>query len=382
MRSSLRAVRLPADPDARLRGHRALRAHVGRGLGRRAQGDVHVRGPGRPLAHAAARGHRADRPRLRRARAAPGAAAGQAYTIATDVPLRRAADAAATASTGSSSLEAIGSRRPGDRRGGDPVLRGAAPPARRHRVGARLNSIGDAKCRPAYVARLNEWLDAHPEPSTRTRGTSARRAPCRSSTSRTSSVRAALADAPKIGDSLCDACREHFDAVRAPPRRVRRPRTSSIRRSCAASTTTRARRSSSSGPRRTSTRRSAAAAATTGWSRRSAAPATPGDRLRRRDRAAAARDRARGTRRRRRRRLDVFFVARGARRGRCSPQIAELRADGIAADTDYAGRSMKGQLTQAQRLGAETVVVARGDGTYECGGAGRGRRVVTGLAEI
>src|SRR4029077_13546192 len=27
-------------------------------------------------------------------------------------------------------------------------------------------------------------------------------------------VLAALADAPKIGDSLCDACREHFDAVK------------------------------------------------------------------------------------------------------------------------------------------------------------------------
>ena len=27
----------------------------------------------------------------------------------------------------------------------------------------RLNSIGDANCRPQYVARLNEWLDAHPE---------------------------------------------------------------------------------------------------------------------------------------------------------------------------------------------------------------------------
>ena len=27
-------------------------------------------------------------------------------------------------------------------------------------------------------------------------------------------MQAALADAPKIGDSLCDECREHFDAVR------------------------------------------------------------------------------------------------------------------------------------------------------------------------
>ncbi len=38
----LRRVRLPADPDAGVRGHGALRAHVGRGLGRRPEGDVHV----------------------------------------------------------------------------------------------------------------------------------------------------------------------------------------------------------------------------------------------------------------------------------------------------------------------------------------------------
>ena len=39
--------------------------------------------------------------------------------------------------------------------------------------------------------------------------------------------------------------------------------------------------------------------------------------------------------------------------------MAELRARGIAADTDYAGRSLKGQLTQAGRTGAPTVVIAR-----------------------
>ena len=52
--AALRALRLPADPDAGLRGHGAVRADVGPGLGRRAQGDVHVRGPRRTLAHAAA----------------------------------------------------------------------------------------------------------------------------------------------------------------------------------------------------------------------------------------------------------------------------------------------------------------------------------------
>ena len=78
-----------------------LRAHVGRGLRRRAQGDVLVRGPRRPLAHAAAGGHGADRARLRRARPRPGAAAGQGVRDRADVPLLADRAAAATASTGS-----------------------------------------------------------------------------------------------------------------------------------------------------------------------------------------------------------------------------------------------------------------------------------------
>jgi hypothetical protein len=42
--------------------------------------------------------------------------------------------------------------------------------------------------------------------------------------------------------------------------------------------------------------------------------------------------------------------------------MARLRAHGVAADTDYAGRSKKGQLTQAARLGAKTTVVVEADG--------------------
>ena len=37
--------------------------------------------------------------------------------------------------------------------------------------------------------------------------------------------------------------------------------------------------------------------------------------------------------------------------------LAELRRAGISADADYAGRSLKGQLTQAGRTHAHTVVV-------------------------
>jgi len=42
--------------------------------------------------------------------------------------------------------------------------------------------------------------------------------------------------------------------------------------------------------------------------------------------------------------------------------MAELRRRGKRCDTDYAHRSLKGQLTQASRLGARITVVVGPDG--------------------
>ena len=126
----------------------------------------------------------------------------------------------------------------------------------------QLNSIGDANCRPAYVEKLVEWLDANDsaldDEARQKRATS----PLRVFDVKSPSVRAALADAPKIGESLCDACLEHFAEVRR-YLDASACRTPSSRPSCAASTTTRARRSSSSGRTRGRSRRSAPADATT-----------------------------------------------------------------------------------------------------------------------
>ena len=56
--------------------------------------------------------------------------------------------------------------------------------------------------------------------------------------------------------------------------------------------------------------------------------------------------------------IDVFIAAEdGAPRERIATWVAELRRLGLAADTDFAGRSLKGQLTQAKRLGATRTVV-------------------------
>jgi histidyl-tRNA synthetase len=78
-----------------------------------------------------------------------------------------------------------------------------------------LNSIGDRNCRPAYVERLNAWLDEHADllddEARQKRATS----PLRVFDVKNERVRAALEGAPKIGDSLCDECAEHFAQVRA-----------------------------------------------------------------------------------------------------------------------------------------------------------------------
>jgi len=77
----------------------------------------------------------------------------------------------------------------------------------------QLNSIGDRNCRPAYIERLNEWLDAHADvlddDARQKRATS----PLRVFDVKNERVRAALAEAPKIGDSLCGECAEHFGRV-------------------------------------------------------------------------------------------------------------------------------------------------------------------------
>jgi histidyl-tRNA synthetase len=80
----------------------------------------------------------------------------------------------------------------------------------------RLNSIGDANCRPQYVAQLEQWLDAHPdlladEEVAHKRATSVLQV----FDVKSPATRAALEQAPKIGDFLCEACHEHFAAVKA-----------------------------------------------------------------------------------------------------------------------------------------------------------------------
>jgi histidyl-tRNA synthetase len=63
------------------------------------------------------------------------------------------------------------------------------------------------------------------------------------------------------------------------------------------------------------------------------------------------------------------------------PLLAQLRAAGRSADTDYGGRSLKGQLTQAQKRGAATIVVAKPDG-FQVRRRGEEDRMVRELTEL
>jgi histidyl-tRNA synthetase len=80
-----------------------------------------------------------------------------------------------------------------------------------------LNSIGCRECRPAYIARLNAWLEPNvtrlDEPTREKAATNPLRVFDNIET-KPVSVQEALGEAPTIGDSLCDACRAHFADVR------------------------------------------------------------------------------------------------------------------------------------------------------------------------
>ena len=244
-----------------------------------------------------------------------------------------------------------------------------------------LNSIGDRECRPAYLERLNAWLDAHEDLLDEDARQKWARSPLRVFDVKSERVQTALQDAPKIGDHLCKACGTDFAEVRRlldalgiaytlNPTLVRgldyytrtvfeflNPEEKAQPQIC-------------SGGRYDY------------LVEELGGPPTPGvgfgAGIERLLIALEAEGRTPEPLT-----IDVFFaVDDGAERERVLEALAGLRHAGVSADTDYAGRSMKGQLTQAQRLGAETVVVARSDGTYEVRRRGEEDRVVHSLSEL
>ena len=79
----------------------------------------------------------------------------------------------------------------------------------------KLNSMGDAECRPAYIELLRSYLaerrdDLCPEHQERLEANPLRVLDCKRE-----ACRKATADAPCLVDHLCGPCREHFDRVQA-----------------------------------------------------------------------------------------------------------------------------------------------------------------------
>jgi histidyl-tRNA synthetase len=227
-----------------------------------------------------------------------------------------------------------------------------------------LNSIGCRECRPAYIARLQDWLATNlPRLDEATREKAASN-PLRvfdNLETKPPDVQAALLEAPLIGSSLCEACREHFTAVRAQldAYEVSYRLAPTLVRGLDYYTRTtwefvgpdEGAQSSISGGGRYD-----------GLVEEIGGPPTPGvgfgagiERLVLALELAGVEVAEPG--------VDVFFaLSDGASRELVARWLADLRERGIACDTDYAGRSLKGQLTQAARLGASATVIVRADG--------------------
>ena len=222
-----------------------------------------------------------------------------------------------------------------------------------------LNSIGDRACRPAYVERLEAWLDANDDVlDDDARGKRAT-SPLRVFDTKSEAVRRALESAPKIGESLCEDCEQHFAEVRRylDAYGVRYEVVPTLVRGLDYYT-------------RTTFEFAGAAlgaqSALAGGGRYDylveeiGGPATPGvgfgagiERLRLALEEEGIEAEEEG--------IDVFFACGdGADRARVLVQMARLRADGLSCDTDYAGRSLKGQITQAGRLKARSLVLVTG----------------------
>ena len=80
-----------------------------------------------------------------------------------------------------------------------------------------LNSIGCRDCRPGYLEALRSWLDANAgrlDEATREKAATSPLRVFDNLQTKPDAVRAALDEAPKIGESLCAECVERFAAVR------------------------------------------------------------------------------------------------------------------------------------------------------------------------
>jgi histidyl-tRNA synthetase len=82
------------------------------------------------------------------------------------------------------------------------------------------------------------------------------------------------------------------------------------------------------------------------------------------------------------RRIDVFVVAPDSQRERALLLATELRQGGLAADVDLAGRAIRGQMRQADRLGVRRVVILEDDGSAQLRDMASGQQEPVDLAGL
>ena len=236
-----------------------------------------------------------------------------------------------------------------------------------------LNSIGCRECRPAYLARLRSWLDGNGHRLDEDTRAKIAVSPLRvfdNYLAKPPEARAALDEAPKIGESLCEACAAHFAAVRADldATGVRYDLVPTLVRGLDYYTRT---TFEFVGPLENQNSTITGGGRYDGLVEEIGGPPTPGigfgagiERLLiAMEEEGVQPPAAPG--------IDVFFaVEDGAQRSEVARIVADLRRAGVSAESDHAGRSLKGQLTQAGRLGAaRTVVVTAEKATLRAPGA-------------
>jgi histidyl-tRNA synthetase len=245
-----------------------------------------------------------------------------------------------------------------------------------HGLGVRdyrleLNSIGDQNCRPGYLARLGEWLSQHESELDDDTRAKARTSPLRvfdNLEQKPPAVQEALERAPTVGESLCEPCREHFEAVRRflDLYGVRYELRPTLVRGLDYYTRT---TWEFVGPEHGAQSTISGGGRYDGLVEEIGGPPTPGvgfgagiERLLIALEQAGVAPEAEA--------IDLFFLVEpGADRAAALLEMKKLRAAGLSCDTDYAGRSIKGQRTQLARSGARGFVHVRADGaTVKVGG--------------
>jgi histidyl-tRNA synthetase len=223
-----------------------------------------------------------------------------------------------------------------------------------------LNSIGCRECRPAYLVALRDWLaanDSRLDAGTREKAATTPLRVFDNYAAKPDAVREALDEAPKIGESLCAECVERFAVVRRDLDATGveyRLEPTLVRGLDYYSRTT----WEFVGPLANENATLSGGGRYDYLVEEIGGPPTPGvgfgagiERLLiALEEEGVTTDAAPA--------VDVFFALEpDAPRELVAAWLAQLRGSGISADTDYAGRSLKGQLTQAGRLGAATTVV-------------------------